>query len=527
MKKLLLILLFILSLFCYPTSGEAASNFYGATSLIGSATGSLDSIDGTNLATGDGAYVITSTAFYIYYLDAASGAAESSPDVISPDSNAENKRWLLMFEGTPDMADVAQLAVTDGNFIVGNGTTWVAESGATARTSMGVGTTDSPTFAGETLTGNQTITKADPAIILDSATATDTDFWMGVTEDAGGDDDDKFQIGDGATPGTNPFVTVLTDGKVGIGTDAPAYALDVFAGVNGAIRVFQEVTPAFYSILGSTGTWEHHRAAASTGGLVIKTNADSWGAGGGFIDFYPKNSNKMRLSGDGYLGINTTTPDTLLELSQAAADTEATISTYHDTEATSPVVTLRKADGVEAVPAAVDDNAVLGTVKFKGYDGNSWANGAYIQARVDGTPADGSMPTEVAIATSADGAESPTEKLSAGPNTVNILSGLTLKKTNVSDANYGTSAITSDYIVAFTSLTAARTATISTEDEDSGTATQPRVMIFKDESGSAATYNITISLESGGTIDGAANFVIDQPYQSVTIYLNGSNGYIF
>ncbi len=110
---------------------------------------------------------------------------------------------------------------------------------------------------------------------------------------------------------------------------------------------------------------------------------------------------------------------------------------------------------------------------------------------------------------------------------VGIVGGQSVKKTNVSDANYGTSALTLDYIVAFTALTAARTATISTEDEDSGTTTQPRVMIFKDESGSAATYNITISLESGGTIDGAANFVIDQPYQSVTIYLNGTNGYIY
>jgi len=45
---------------------------------------------------------------------------------------------------------IAALAVTDGNIIVGNGSTWVAESGATARTSLGLGTGDSPTFAGVT-----------------------------------------------------------------------------------------------------------------------------------------------------------------------------------------------------------------------------------------------------------------------------------------------------------------------------------------------------------------------------------------
>ena len=38
--------------------------------------------------------------------------------------------------------NVSNAAVTDGNFLVGNGTAFVAESGATARTSLGVGTGD-------------------------------------------------------------------------------------------------------------------------------------------------------------------------------------------------------------------------------------------------------------------------------------------------------------------------------------------------------------------------------------------------
>ena len=111
--------------------------------------------------------------------------------------------------------------------------------------------------------------------------------------------------------------------------------------------------------------------------------------------------------------------------------------------------------------------------------------------------------------------------------TVSDLSGAAqvCKKTNVADANYGTSALTTDSIVAWTSLSAARTATISTEDEDSGTATLPRVMTFKDQTGSAASYNITISLESGGNIDGASTYVLNKPHQSVTIYLDGTNAF--
>lgn len=49
------------------------------------------------------------------------------------------------------LSPIAGLAVTDSNFIVGDGTKWVAESSNTARTSLGLGTGDSPTFTGLTL----------------------------------------------------------------------------------------------------------------------------------------------------------------------------------------------------------------------------------------------------------------------------------------------------------------------------------------------------------------------------------------
>ena len=108
-----------------------------------------------------------------------------------------------------------------------------------------------------------------------------------------------------------------------------------------------------------------------------------------------------------------------------------------------------------------------------------------------------------------------------------VTGGQSVKKTNISDANYGTSALTSDYIIAWGSLSASRTATISTEDVQSGTTTQPRVMIFKDESGNADDYPISIVLENGSTIDGQAAYSINQAYGSVTIYLNGTSGFCY
>ena len=62
--------------------------------------------------------------------------------------------------------DIAALTVTDGNFIVGNGTNWVTESGATARTSLGLGSiatqaSDSVSITGGSITGVTDITIAD------------------------------------------------------------------------------------------------------------------------------------------------------------------------------------------------------------------------------------------------------------------------------------------------------------------------------------------------------------------------------
>lgn len=44
------------------------------------------------------------------------------------------------------LVQIGNLTPADNTIIVGNGTAWVAESGATARTSLGLGTGDSPTF---------------------------------------------------------------------------------------------------------------------------------------------------------------------------------------------------------------------------------------------------------------------------------------------------------------------------------------------------------------------------------------------
>jgi len=52
------------------------------------------------------------------------------------------------------ISGIGGLTPTDGNLIVGDGAAWVVESGATARTSIGLGTSDSPQFTNLVLTGD-------------------------------------------------------------------------------------------------------------------------------------------------------------------------------------------------------------------------------------------------------------------------------------------------------------------------------------------------------------------------------------
>lgn len=74
------------------------------------------------------------------------------PNTFSPE---EVRRFLQKIDTTltSSLIAISSLATTDGNIIVGNGTTWIAESGNTARTSLGLGATDSPQFTNELLTG--------------------------------------------------------------------------------------------------------------------------------------------------------------------------------------------------------------------------------------------------------------------------------------------------------------------------------------------------------------------------------------
>lgn len=74
-----------------------ANNFFGANKLIGGTAGCLDDIDHANIGDGDTASVIDAVTnkTYFYTYEGSNSDSESSPDIINPDSNSGNGRWVL------------------------------------------------------------------------------------------------------------------------------------------------------------------------------------------------------------------------------------------------------------------------------------------------------------------------------------------------------------------------------------------------------------------------------------------------
>lgn len=120
--------------------------------------------------------------------------------------SVRGKLNLVIDDINAGLSDLSNLSKDDGAFVVGNGSTFVQESGNTARTSLGLGTGDSPTFNGLTVSGDlivngttttinsTTVTTADNTIVLNNGEvgAGVTDGSAGIQIDRGTETDYQF-----------------------------------------------------------------------------------------------------------------------------------------------------------------------------------------------------------------------------------------------------------------------------------------------------------------------------------------------
>jgi hypothetical protein len=171
---------------------------------------------------------------------------------------------------------IAALAVTDGNFIVGNGTTFVAESGSTARTSLGVDLTTKGTI----LAGNGTAPATVSAGTNDYVLTADSTQSAGVKWAAIPDTARDYQAFTASGTWTKPadsqfaYVEVWSGGGGGANTTASNTTLGGASGGEYVSGWFQA------SALGGTET-----VTVGAGGSGGATAGDNNGSTGGASSF--------------------------------------------------------------------------------------------------------------------------------------------------------------------------------------------------------------------------------------------------
>ena len=231
---------------------------------------------------------------------------------------------------------------------------------------------------GENIAANLQINKADPSLILDATTATDTDFWIGVTEDADSVDDDLFQIGDGTTPGTNPFVTVNTSGNVGIGTTSPERGIDVISDNNYAqLRMSDGTIDNISKDLFITGIPYDVDQKDVLLGFLRTDNTSN------VLQFGGQNTHDTGgINAEGVQGVTS-----IDFFAQAAVNTETTLSatspnvkientaaTFYGLEGANTYLRLYADDGDDNSDKAQIVKANGGNVSFQSYDSGAWVS---------------------------------------------------------------------------------------------------------------------------------------------------------
>ena len=256
----------------------------------------------------------------------------------------------------------------------------------------------------------------------------------------GGVSGNDIQFGKSTTSSTDVvYMHLDSTGNVGIGTDDPSGRLHISSGNSGDCRVYIEADPDNndegdnpFIIFKNDGGIEN--ASVWCGNTDGGTNDNSLNLSAstsvnGGIRFFTGDTDgdwetadeRARITPDGELLINAVTARSYVDGGgytqtpklqvESNSNVDTAISLRYNSGAgavgrRASFIFARTADGT-----AVSNNSVLGEVLFMGEGNSTLEKAASIRAEVDNTPGTNDMPGRLIFSTSADGSDSPTERL--------------------------------------------------------------------------------------------------------------------
>ena len=223
-----------------------------------------------------------------------------------------------------------------------------------------------------------------------------------------GGENERLRISSGGQVRINTAGAPSADLHVG-GTDAVLNALFQTSRSSGAYHKY--ALGASGADLGYIGSAQQLSSSGVASGFVFRSESHIEFCSGGSTE-------RIRIDSLGRLFINKTTNrdkyfngtySGKLQVEGTDDTTRLTQLIHNSANASQHIFVLGKSRGGVGSYTSVQDGDYLGTISFQGADGDEMVDGARIEAQVNGSPGNDSMPTDLLFKTNTGGA-SPTER---------------------------------------------------------------------------------------------------------------------